>query len=213
MSAHNLYPFGVQPIPAGRVRFRNGMSTRLQTDRSETRIRVDVRDGSHGDVNLSKSGDTVQVDRWGTDQDVQFRKQGQNIEIDRFGIYNDLNILRNSHTVKIDRPGNSSDVSASFSANQIEIRNPEPQTTTVLRRRGDEVQVHQHGFLVESFPVSLFPGGWPARPSLLAVSEYIGMPPQTADALDRWSAEGVDMDDLVRVDKYGQVTTYDQNFI
>lgn len=213
INVQSFYQYGVQPVPQGRTRFRQGVSTFLETNRTGDRVDIDYKDTPGLEMRVTKSGETVKVDRVGIDTDVTFRKSGQNIQVDRYGHYADLNVLRDENSIRLDRPGFDSDVSANFSESAIEIRNPDSHPTTTLRRQGEDVQVYQHGFLVESFPVSVFPGGWPAQPSLLAISDYIGMPAQTADALDRWSAGGVDIDDLVRVDKYAQVTTYDDYFV
>jgi hypothetical protein len=205
MNVQNHYPFHVQPVPQGQTRFQNqGMPAHMELRRSESEIKVDSYYPQE-DFSVRKSGEEVKMDHFGFNFDVTFRRQGDDIEVDRAGIHNDLKVERDSSTIKLDRPGVQNDVTVSFRDNEVQVHSFDPNQRVTLQRRGDQVRVTRNGFSHEQYPAGLHPGGWPEEPSLLSVAEFVGMEPQTADALDRWAAEGVDMDDLVRVDRQGQI--------
>lgn len=212
MNVQNFYPYSQQKIPQGRTDFRDGYgSTHLRLERRENEIRVDSFYPEQ-DMLVRGDQDSVKLDQMGFDFDVTFRRSGKDITIDRAGAFDDMAVRRDEHSLMVDRPGTYNDVRVRFGPNRIDVNTFDPTQRVSLQRQGENVVVSQSGMLVESFPVKMFPGGWPAEPNLLPVSEYIGMDYQTADALDRWSKDGIDKDDIVRVDRQGQVYTYDANF-
>ena len=203
----------MQRVPQGTTNFRSGPGTppELQTRRDESEIQVDSLYPQH-DFRLHGDTESVRLDRFGPSFDVSFKRQQQNIVVDRPGTQQDLTVRRDEHAVTLDRPGVHNDVSAHFDENRIDIRHFGTGRGVTLERRGESVLVSESGFLVESFPAKMFPGGWPAEPSLLAVSEYIGISERTADSLDRWAQNGIDKDDIVRVDRQGQVYTFEHEY-
>lgn len=212
MITQSFYPRSMQAVPEGRTTFKNpGMPWHLQLTRTDSNIRVDSFYPSD-DMQVTGDANAVRVDRQGLHLDTVFSKSGQNISVNRSGVHEDLNILRDETTVKLDRPGRHNDLTATFGENRIDIRGGDFSQRLTLTKVGDEVRVSQPGVMVETFPASLFAGGWPDGPSLLAISEYIGMPEHQADALDRWAESGIDKDDLIRVDRQGQVHTFDHEF-
>lgn len=205
MNVQNYYPFGVQAVPMGRTQFKNqGAPTHLELRRSESEIQVDSFYPQE-DFSVRKSGEEVKIDHFGFEYDTTFRRNGQDIEVDRPGIHQDMKVERNGSSIKLDRPGIQGDVTISFSGDRVDVRPFDISQRVTLERHGDQVRVRQSGFTYEQYPAELHPGGWPEQPSLLSVAEFVGLQPQTADALDRWAADGVDMDDLVRVDRQGQI--------
>jgi len=205
MNVQNYYPFGVQPVPTGRTQFKSqGSPTHLELRRSESEIQVDSF-YPQDDFAVRKSGEEVKIDHFGFEFDTTFRRQGQDIEVDRPGIHQDMKVERNGSSIKLDRPGVQGDVTITFSGDRVDVRPFDVSQRVTLERHGDQVRVRRSGFSYEQYPAGLHPGGWPEQPSLLAVAEHVGLQPQTADALDRWAAGGVDMDDLVRVDRQGQI--------
>jgi hypothetical protein len=208
MNVQSFYPFAAQPVPYGQTRFKNqGAPIRMELRRSESEIQVDGFYPQE-DFSVRKSGEQVKMDHFGFDFDVTFRRSGDDIEVDRSGIHNDLKVQRDGSTIKLDRMGVQNDVAVSFNGDQIDIQPFLPHQRVLLKRQGDQVRIQRSGFSHEQYPVGLHPGGWPEEPSLLSVAEFVGLEPQTAEALDRWAAEGVDLDDLVRVDRQGQIYDY-----
>lgn len=205
MNVQNLYPFGVQAVPEGRTRFKTqGAPSHLELRRSESEIQVDSFYPQE-DFSVRKSGEEVKIDHFGFDFDVSFRRNGSNIEVDRPGAYADMQVQRDESNIKLDRFGFQNDVTVRFSENEIDVRPADPTQRVTLQRHGDQVQVWQNGFVYQQYPAALHPGGWPDQPSLLSVAEFVGMDASTADSLDRWATGGVDMDDLIRVDRQGQI--------
>ena len=208
MNVQNFYPFAAQPVPQGQTRFKNqGAPAHLELRRSESEIQVDSFYPQE-DFSVRQSSGQVKMDHFGVQFDVTFRRQGSDIEVDRSGIHNDFKVERDGSVIKLDRMGVQNDVTINFRDNEVEIRPFHPAQTVKLQRRGDQVRIQRSGYSHEQYPAGLHPGGWPEEPSLLSVAEFVGLEPQTADALDRWSAHGVDMDDLVRVDRQGQIYDY-----
>jgi hypothetical protein len=215
MNVHNFYPHNMQKVPQGTTNFRGGpgMPPELQLRRDETEIQVDSLYPQH-DFRIHGDADSVTLDRSAYAFDTSFRRQGQDILIDRPGFHNDLTVHRDETSVTLDRPGVQNDVSARFSPNRIDIRHHGMHQNVSLEKHGPDVLVKQSGYLVESFPASLFPGGegWPTQPNLLSISEHMGISERMADSLDRWSVNGIDKDDIVRVDRQGQLYTFEDEY-
>ena len=214
MNVQNFYPRAQQRVPEGRTTFRDPYGApHLQLDRQDSQIRVQSAYYPEQNLSVRGSEDSVLLDyQMGHDFDVAFRKDGQNITVDRPGIYDDMNVRRDENSVTLDRPGPYNDVTVRFGENRIDVNTFDPTQRVSLQKQGEQVVVTQSGMLVESFPSKMFPGGWPAEPNLLSVSEYINMDARTAESLDRWSKDGIDKDDIVRVDRQGQVYTYESYY-
>ena len=213
MNVQSFYPRNLQKVPQGQTNFRGtpGAPPELQLRRDDEQIAVDSIYPQH-DILVAGDENDVRMSYPGIGYGVRFQRQGQNIKVDRAGFESDLLVRRDSNSVTLDRPGHYNDLTARFGADRIDISSPDRSTNISIQNRGHEVVVKQSGWDVESFPTKMFPGGWPAEPSLLSVAEFIGMNERTADSLDRWAKTGIDKDDLVRVDRGGQAYTYDQEY-
>jgi len=200
------------PVPEGRTQFRNpGLPPRLTLQREGEEISVDAT--QHSDDFRVKGGtDEVTIDRFGFQTDVTFRRSGDDIVVDRPGYNLDTAVRRQGNELTVDRAGVHNDVSARFSEDKIQIRHHGTNSITSLERRGEDVLVRQHGYTVDQYPATLFPGGWPAEPNLTAIADHAYLTPRTADALDRWSKDGIDVDDLIRVNRQGEVHTFDHEY-
>ena len=207
MNMQSLYPHTLKPIPNGNTKFRDpGFPPRVELNRSESEITSRTQ---NYEETLTLSGDenAVNIDRQGYYNDVTISREGENISVNRPGS-NDMQVLRDENSLKVDRPGVQFDVNATFSDDKIQIQ--QYGSTTTLERHGDDVVVSYDGFPLEMFPEKLFPGGsWPEKPSLTAIAEFSGMEARPADMLDRWASEGIKFDDLVRVNRQGEVYTFD----
>lgn len=210
MNVQNFYPLSQQRVPEGRTTVKDQYGApQVQLDRNDADIFVQTVYHNQ-DFRVHGDGDNTLLDyRADNFSDVSFTRQGHDINVDRYGVANDMSVRRDDHSITIDRPGPYNDVLVNFGANRIDVNTFDPTQAVSIERRGEDVFVSQGGYPAESFPAKLFPGGWPAEPNLLSVAEYVGIDERTADSLDRWAKDGIDKDDLVRVDRQGQVYNYD----
>lgn len=213
MNVLSFYPTSMQRVPDGRTTVKDQFGyPQVQFDRDSAEIRVQTH-YPQNDFRVHGEQDSVELDyRLGGQFDVAFKREGQDILVDRPGVSGDFAVRRDESSVTLDRPGPYNDVMVRFGPNRIDVNTFDPTQRVSLEKRGDDVFVTQGGFLAETYPVKLFPGGWPAEPNLLSVSEYIGLDERTADSLDRWSKTGIDKDDIVRVDRQGQVYTFESYY-
>lgn len=212
MNLQTYYPHGQQAVPHGRTTFRSpGAPAHLEMRRDNSGIEVDSFYPQE-DFTVRQSGEDVRVDYAGLALDTSYRRRGDDIEVDRSGFNDDFAVRRSGEEIEIDRPGVQNDVRVRFGSNRIEIRPADPRQTVSLERSGDQVALRQSGFITEQYPIALHPGGWPESPNLLAVADWVGLTPRSAEALDRWATQGVDMDDIIRVDRSGQIYDYGFEF-
>lgn len=202
------------PIPQGRtVIDLDGFSNDVILNRQKDQITVDV-DGYKNDLRIVTSHGRAFVDRDGIVNDVEIRITPGQIVVDRENVARDLTVQYARNAIVVDRDQYANDYKISFSNSLIEVaQNGHPKVR--IQRNGDKIFFDREGTKDDlTIPVGLFPGGWPSKPSLLSVCDYIGMEPTVADALDRWNASGqVDPDDLIRATPKGEVLFLDNKFV
>mgnify|MGYP001228402509 CR=1 FL=1 len=213
MNVQSFYPTSMQRVPEGRTTLKDQFgSPYLQMDRDESEIAVQTL-YPQNDFRVRGDQDSVLLDyRLGGQFDVAFQRSGQDIFVDRPGVSGDFAVRRDESSVTIDRPGPYNDVLVRFGPNRIDVNTFDPTQRVSIERRGEDVFVSQGGFLAETYPAKLFPGGWPSEPTLSSVSEYTGLDERTSESLDRWAKTGIDKDDIVRVDRQGQLYTFESYY-
>ncbi len=214
---HNLYPREYMAVPAGRTLFHKlGSQDDLLLIRQGENLVVD-RDGYANDVKYVANGDRLTIDREGYANDVTFKVSQGEVTVDRNGFEQDLTVRRSRSGIKVDREGYTRDINITFDSKQITIDQDGMNKDVIIRYDAakEQVTIDRPGYSDDiEFPITLFQGGWPSQPSLLSVAEWIDIPAATADALDRWSAEGkITLDDVVRVNKQASVLNLDSNFV
>lgn len=189
---HPHYPREHLPIPEGVSKFdRPGFENDVEITRVNDSIKID-RYHYEDDITINSSGGSVKIDRNSIDNDVEFRVSGGKILVDRFSISNDMEVKYSGNTITMDYDNRERDVTIKFS--------------------GSTIYMEGYDYKYE-IPISSLPKESQSKPNLLGVSEYIKLDPLVANALDRWSQSGKpDVNDLVRMNRLGEVVFYDHNF-
>ena len=203
------------PVPMGRtVIDRDGFPKDVIMTRTADSINIDM-DGYKNDVRFVTTSGRCYVDREGQVNDVDIRLTPGQIVIDREAVAKDMVVRFGRNEITIDREDYANDCKISFANSQIQVEFEGYNRDVRIQRNGDKIFVDREGTKDDyTIPIALFPGGWPSKPSLLSVCDFIGMEPTIADALDRWNANGqVNLDDLVRATPRGEVLILDNRFV
>ena len=183
------------------ARNTTGQPRSLPLHGPDYRLEID-RQGIADDVTISKRGDRIEVDGYGS-ADVSLRVQPDRIEIDRYGS-DDCTITQRGDRIEVDRPGLQSDVTYKFSGDRLEIDRYGLAGDVTVTRRGDRIEIDGYGLAGDvtiRTPFELDPVAWEAQ---------LGLKAQGWNILSKWFEEGKpSLEDLVVLTETGQLELRD----
>ncbi|MCA9790954.1 MAG: hypothetical protein KC910_04135 [Candidatus Eremiobacteraeota bacterium] len=190
----------------------HGPDYRLEIDRqgiaddvtiSKRGDRIEVDGYGSADVSLRDQPDRIEIDGYGPQGDITLRSRDNRIEIDRYGS-DDCTITQRGDRIEVDRPGLQSDVTYKFSGDRLEIDRYGLAGDVTVTRRGDRIEIDGYGLAGDvtiRTPFELDPVAWEAQ---------LGLKAQGWNILSKWFEEGKpSLEDLVVLTETGQLELRD----